>query len=42
LRDWDDHAKAPGKRVPPIGDYMALLRQLAGSTLAPQGIHWAD
>jgi predicted HD phosphohydrolase len=42
LRDWDDHAKAPGKRVPPIGDYMALLRQLAGSTQAPQGIHWAD
>lgn len=36
LRRWDDGAKVPGKRVPSIPHYIALLRQLAGSAQAPR------
>ena len=35
LRRWDDGAKVPGRRVPPVAHYFALLRQMAGSAQAP-------
>ena len=31
LRRWDDDAKVPGRPVPSLAHYVALLRQLAGS-----------
>jgi len=31
LRRWDDAAKVPGQRVPPLGYYLALLEELAES-----------
>jgi phosphonate degradation associated HDIG domain protein len=31
LRRWDDAAKVPGQRVPPLGYYLALLEEVAES-----------
>lgn len=31
LRRWDDAAKQPGQRVPPLGYYLALLEEVAQS-----------
>ena len=35
LRRWDDLAKEPGKPVPPLARYLAVLRGLAGDAPAP-------
>jgi phosphonate degradation associated HDIG domain protein len=35
LRRWDDAAKEPGRAVPPLAHYLALLRELIGTTEAP-------
>lgn len=35
LRCWDDMAKVPGRSVPPLSHYMALLRVIAEPARAP-------
>jgi phosphonate degradation associated HDIG domain protein len=34
LRRWDDAAKEPGRRTPPLGYYLALLRELQQAFVA--------
>ncbi len=36
LRRWDDLAKRPGKRTPPLGYYLALLEELLKEQRAPR------
>jgi predicted HD phosphohydrolase len=35
LRRWDDLAKRPHKRTPPLGHYLALLRELSRRPALP-------
>ena len=41
LRRWDDLAKRPGMRTPPLGYYLALLEELLRETRAPERVRIA-
>jgi phosphonate degradation associated HDIG domain protein len=38
LRRWDDLAKEPGRRTPPLGYYLALVASLCAHRAAPGGV----
>ncbi|WP_377158250.1 HD domain-containing protein [Roseateles sp. UC29_93] len=41
LRRWDDLAKRPGMRTPPLGYYLVLLEELLHDTRAPERVRIA-